>query len=68
MYSSPAGGYKVGKVFVALAGYDYEGEAVFGVFTTKELAQKHLDTIDSKYFDSRMIHEYELDVGESYPG
>ena len=52
------------KVYVAEAGWGYEGFEILGVFSTKERAQECLDNTTYRY-DSTHIEEFYLDVGSS---
>lgn len=52
------------KVYVAMAGYDYEGYDIMGVYSTMDLAQKCIDEIKNNpvmYFDNHEIQEHEID-------
>lgn len=52
------------KVYVAKAGYDYEGYEIMGIYSTMELAQACIDEIKSNpliYFDNHEIEEHEID-------
>ena len=52
------------KIFVAIVGWDYEGDDVIGVFDTQELAQAACDRHKYKEGDwrgdTREVVEYEL--------
>ncbi|CAH9016167.1 conserved hypothetical protein [Vibrio phage 242E40-1] len=52
------------KVYVALAGYDYEGYEVVGVHSSRELAESCIDNLKNRpkvYFDNYKIQECEID-------
>ena len=50
------------KLYVAIAGWDYEGYDIIGVFDSKEKAQVGIDLVklEGRYVDYYDILEYEL--------
>lgn len=52
------------KVYVALAGYAYEGYEIMGVYSSRELAENCIDEIKNSstmHFDNHEIQEHEID-------
>ncbi|AUR91256.1 hypothetical protein NVP1158O_29 [Vibrio phage 1.158.O._10N.261.45.E12] len=47
-------------VYVLLGGYDYEGEEVLGIYSTKEIAEDSAE-VKKKGYDWISIEEYEID-------
>ena len=50
------------KVFIAIIMWDYEGEEILGVFSTKRKAQNCIDRAanSGRYFDNSDAAEYEV--------
>ena len=48
------------KVYVALAGYDYEGDEIMGVYSSRELAENCIKGIKEDY-DYTTINEWDVD-------
>lgn len=54
-------------VFVLLGRIDYEGHTLLGVFSSRELAEAHLDDYRAQGYDEREIVERVVDSGvEAY--
>jgi hypothetical protein len=51
------------KVYLAMAGYDYEGDEVMGVFSTIDKANKCINTLNHSDmgYDSIYIEEREVE-------
>lgn len=51
------------KVYLAMAGYDYEGDEVMGVYSTSELAHECIDRLNHSHmdYDNLEVKECEVD-------
>jgi hypothetical protein len=52
------------KVYLAMAGYDYEGNGVMGVYSTRGLAESFINEMKANpriHYDKYEVEEHEVD-------